>query len=91
MSDSASVSLQFEKGGILRSTTIDGAVVTTKLLSYSFNGSELAVVELVACGKHETSAVDVAGDVLTLRSNRGESVFKREESEVYNVRVTTEK
>ena len=77
-----SVSLQFGSDGILRSTTVDGSQVTSRFLRYTLYGSELTTVEMISCGERESGTVDVSGDVLTLRTKRGESVFNREDGGV---------
>lgn len=79
--DAISVSLRFTQDGLLFSTINDGSTVTEKLLRYSLDGATLSTVELMPCGTRSNDSVELAGDVLTVRTNQATSVFHRDESD----------
>lgn len=80
--EGVSVSLQFTKDDLLFSTVAENGAATSKLLRYSLDGENLSTVELVAMGDRSTDILRIDGDVLTIETKRGISVFDREKSDI---------
>jgi len=72
------VSLHFTEDGFLYSTV--GA--NDKVLRYSVDGSNLSTVELVPMGERSDGMLEIEDDTLTLRTERGDSVFDRDKSDI---------
>src|SRR4051812_24034269 len=80
--EGVSVSLRFSSEGLMYSTITAGDEVTNTLLHYSYDGRNLATVELMAIGERATDFVEIDGDTLTLRTPRGASIFERDKSDI---------